>query len=109
MSNNFSISIIYDEIEQQEGAKGIWNSANQIIRKIGIVDIKKLTENLNDFCQQIGKVFQGVTTSVEDYELQSFELSVDITAKGEVRFIGSLSSELKGGLKIVFTKQEPKK
>ena len=102
-ADNFSISIVYDEEEQEEGAKGPLST--KLVRKIGKLDTKRLAENLSDFCKQIGKTFENVTTKVKNYELQSFELSVDITAKGEVRFIGNIGGEIKGGLKLVFTKR----
>ena len=43
---------------------------------------------------------------MKDYDLHSIELAIDITAKGEVRLIGSLSTELTGGLKLVFIRQQ---
>jgi hypothetical protein len=40
-----------------------------------------------------------------DYELTHIELLVETTAKGEIRFIGGASAEIKGGIKIVFERQ----
>lgn len=100
------ILIIYDEAEQQEGIKGPLSTTRQMVKKLGRLDTDELANNLNSFCKQIGEIFDGVTTSVKNYELQSFELTVDVTAKGEIRFVGSVGGELKGGLKLVFIRQK---
>lgn len=100
------IQIIYDEVEQQEGIKGPLSTTKQMVKKIGRLDTEELASNLNSFCKQIGNIFEEVTTAVKNYELQSFELTVDVTAKGEIRFVGSVGGELKGELKLVFIRQK---
>lgn len=105
-SDRFNINIVYDELETYEGAKGIGSIAGQMVRKVGTLNTEELANNLSLFCQHIGQIFAGVTTTVKDYELHTFELVVEVSAKGEIRFIGSAASELKGGLKLVFTRQQ---
>lgn len=51
-------------------------------------------------------IFERVTTTIDRYELQSFEVALEVTAKGEIRFIGSAASEVKGGLKLVFARRD---
>ena len=103
-----SFSIVYDDIENNEGAKGLFSNSKQLTRKIGTLNADTLAKNFNDFCKQMENVFDNITESVKNYELQTVELSIDISAKGEVRFIGSLSSELKGGVKLTFSKKGEK-
>lgn len=107
MSENdeYDINIIYDEWETYDGAKGIWNSSKNLIRKAQKLNEKEFMNNLNNFCNVIGRVFQSVTTSAENYELDKFELTIDISAKGEIRLVGSASSELKGGIKLIFARK----
>lgn len=100
-----SVSIIYDENESNEGAKGLFSKSNQLTRKIGMLDTGTLAKNFNDFCLQMEFIFDNITASVRNYELQTVELSIDISAKGEVRFVGSISSELKGGVKLTFARK----
>ncbi|HKQ03740.1 MAG TPA: hypothetical protein VJ464_01310 [Blastocatellia bacterium] len=104
--DNYSISIIYDELETVSGSKGLGDVTGRIVKKIGTLDTATLASNLTAFCKQIGTTFEGVTTAIRDYELHGFELAIEVTAKGEIRFIGSATSELKGGLKLIFTKQK---
>jgi hypothetical protein len=104
----FSVAIIYDELEQEEGAKDLFGGSGKLVRKTDNLDTTKLADKLDSFCKSIGKAFEGVSTSVKDYELQSFEIAVEVTGKGEIRFIGSISSEIKGGIKLVFSRQGSK-
>jgi hypothetical protein len=101
-----SVLVVYEDYEQEEGAKGIWNTSVQAIRKVGILNTEELANNLRGFCKQMGEVFEGVTTAVKNYELKNVEIVVEITAKGEIKLIGSgMSSDIKGGIKLVFSKQ----
>lgn len=104
--NRSSICIVYNEVEMHDGSKGLGSMAGQIVRKVESLNTEELANNLASFCKSIGRVFDGVTTAVRDYELRSFELNVEVSAKGEIRFIGSAASEMKGGLKLVFTRQQ---
>jgi hypothetical protein len=40
------------------------------------------------------------------FQLESFEVTVEISAGGEIRMIGSVSTEIKGGLKLIFGPRE---
>jgi hypothetical protein len=53
----------------------------------------------------MGQVFDQATTSIPSYELASFEVTLEINAKGGVRLVGSASGEVKGGLKLTFRRQ----
>ena len=106
--SQFSVTIVYDELVQEEGAKDIFGSPGRLVRKVEAIDTIELAAKLDDFCKSIGKAFEGVSTAVKDYELQGFEIAVEVTGKGEIRFIGSISSELKGGIKLMFSRQQNK-
>src|SRR5438105_41841 len=104
--DDFSVSIVYDELEIVEGSKSLGGITGRIVKKIGTLDTQALASNLTEFCKQIGTTFDGVTTAIKDYELHGVELLVEVSAKGEIRFVGSAASELKGGLKLIFTRQQ---
>jgi hypothetical protein len=98
------IKVIYEEevITSEDGAKGIFASDNRITRRLSDLDLPQFTANLQAFCEQVSSVFEKVTTAIHHFELKTFELTLDVTAKGEVRFIGSAGTEIKGGLKVIF-------
>jgi hypothetical protein len=100
------VLVIYDDYELQQGAKNIWNTSIPTVRKLGVLDTAKLADNLKELCKHLGTVFDKVTTAVENYELQTVEVVIDITAKGEVKLLGSgVSGDMKGGIKLVFSRQ----
>jgi hypothetical protein len=101
-----AITVVYTEYEAEEGGKSLFGTAQRVVTKVGQLDVGDLASNLSAFCRQIGQVFEAVSTPARDYELQRFELVLEVTAKGEVRFVGSAGSELKGGLKLVFTRRD---
>jgi hypothetical protein len=73
--------------------------------KVGTVSSDVLAKNLQSFCEEIGEAFDGVSTAVKNYQLDSVEITVQVSASGEVRMIGGVSAELTGGLKLIFSRQ----
>ena len=107
-SENTQITIIYDELEQDDGAKSVFDKPSELVRRVGKLDSDKLAQNLNSFCQEIGRIFEGISTSINDYELDRFELVVEVTASGQIQFIGSVGGQVKGGLKLMFARHNAK-
>ena len=107
MNQPGSIQIIYEDtqLEGADGEKGLFSARVAQVRSVGELEVEHLAEKLRSFCATIGQAFQGATTTIQDFELQSFELNVDVTAKGEVRLIGALSTEFSGGLKLTFERK----
>jgi hypothetical protein len=64
-----------------------------------------LAKNLQSFCEEISEAFDGVTTAVKNYQLDSVEITVQVSATGEVRLVGGASAQLTGGLKLIFLRQ----
>lgn len=100
-----AFQVIYFEEESDEGVKGPLGAVRKRIQKIGILDFETFGINLRDFCGRVNLMLQNLGESVSDYNLSSFEISVDVTAKGEVRFIGSAGTDVKGGLKLIFQRK----
>lgn len=103
-----NIVIVYDEITTVEGEKGLGGITSKLVKKVGVLDTENLANNLSAFCKHIGQAFEGVSTTIKDYDLESVELAVEVTAKGEIWFMGSVSADAKGGLKLVFKRQAGK-
>ena len=97
-----SIPIVsYDEGAADQ-SKGIWEEARNQVRKVAAVSATELSAQLASFTTELSTVFNNICSKVGEYQLEAVEIMVEITAKGEVRLIGSASSGLKGGLKLVF-------
>ena len=101
-----SFEIVYVEEQLDEGAKGPLGAIRRRIEKVGVLDFASFGVNLRDFCARIGSTLESVGDSASPYRLDSFELTVEVTAKGEVRFVGSAATEIRGGLKLVFKRSK---
>jgi hypothetical protein len=100
------IPIVYLEgSERVDGEKGIFGAARQASARVGAVAAGELAEHLASVCRQLSSTFNAVQRSADAFDLDSFEVTLDITASGQVRLIGSVSSELHGGLKLTFTRR----
>ena len=99
------ITILSSEFEQQPGEKGIFDASRRWADKVGTVSSDVLAKNLQSFCEEIGEAFDGVSTAVKNYQLASVEITVQVSATGEVRMVGGASAQLTGGIKLTFSRQ----
>src|SRR3712207_3949376 len=99
------ITIVSSEFEHQPGEKGFFDAPQRLADKVGTVGSDVLAKNLQSFCEEIGEAFDGISTVVKNYQLDSVEISVQVSASGEVRLVGGASTQLTGGLKLVFSRQ----
>jgi len=99
------ITIISSEFEHQPGQKDFFD-ARRLADKVGTVSSDVLANNLQSFCEEIGEAFDGVSTVVKNYQLDSVEITVQVSATGEVRLVGGASVQLTGGLKLIFSRQD---
>jgi hypothetical protein len=99
------ITILSSEFEHQAGEKGILDASRRLADKVGTVSSDVLAKNLQSFCEEIGEAFDGVSTVVKNYQLDTFEITVQVSATGEVRLVGGASTQLTGGLKLIFSRQ----
>lgn len=70
--------------------------------RVTSVSVGTLSENVASLCEYVGQVFSMSQAAVGDLTLDAVEVTVEVTAKGEVRLIGAASAEVKGGLKLQF-------
>jgi hypothetical protein len=99
------ITIVSSEFEHQPGEKGFFDAPQRLADKVGTVSSDVLAKNLQSFCEEIGEAFDGISTVVKNYQLDSLEITVGVTTAGEVRLVGGVSAELTGGLKLIFSRQ----
>lgn len=96
-----TITIVYADTEP--GAKGL--SPRDVVTKIGSLDSAILSANLTAFCKRISGALTSAADVADGFRVDSFEITADITARGEVRMISSVSGEIHGGIKLIFTRQ----
>ena len=107
MEQNTSIEVIYDDAERTDlpGEKGFFSARISQIKRVGELDVDHFSEVLKRFCATMGTALRGVTTSIEDFELKHFEITAAVTAKGEIRLIGAVGTEVSGGIKLTFDRK----
>ncbi len=101
----FEVGIVYLDYEATAGEKGIGTTVRRAALKLGVLDTTRLAETLSAFSHELGAVFDEVATEISRYELETVEVTVEVTARGEVRLIGSAGAEVTGGLKLVFSRR----
>ncbi|MCA2215449.1 Pepco domain-containing protein [Jidongwangia harbinensis] len=95
------IPIVYVD-ERVDGEKGLFSAAQAAATKVGAVSVGELSGNLRAMCGRLGEMFAATRELSGEFELDEFEVILELTAKGEVRLIGSASTEVKGGVKLIF-------
>lgn len=124
---NDGIWIVTDEVPQisiPDGAKGGSNNTRswgeETIRDStgskGVADAVKvsaqtLEQNMTHFLKVVGSLFSQAQQQAKvnsKMQLDEIELSVEISADGEVKLIGSgVKAGSKGAIKLKFKRQEP--
>jgi hypothetical protein len=84
-----------------DGQKGLFSAVKDASARIVTIDAGQLALNIGAVCDQLAGVLSAARTS-GGFELDCFEVTLELTAKGEVRLIGSASSEVRGGVKLQF-------
>ena len=108
MQNNAelgSISVIYTDQNNNEGAKGFGSNIEEVVRKVGELSVTTIGENLRRLCEATGSLLQHTTLSDLPYILDEVELTVEVAGSGEVRLVGSVGAELSGGIKLTFKRR----
>ncbi|HSU17447.1 Pepco domain-containing protein [Longimicrobium sp.] len=111
MSNELArIMIITSAQELHTGSdtRGVLSQAQRLATTIGIASPDVLAQNLVAFCGSIGAVLTRIEDFGSNFILDQVELQIEVTAKGEIRLIGSASTELAGGVKLLFRRNERK-
>jgi hypothetical protein len=96
------IDVWVRDVDVAEGAKA-WG-VSSIVDKLVSLDTKEMVNSLKEFSAAISASLSGTADRISDFALNSLEFTVELTAKGEVRLIAAASTELKGGIKLVFSR-----
>jgi len=93
-----SIKLRYADDEQPEGEKGFFGASRQIVMRTADVTPSVLSENLSAFCDQMATLVEGSAAPRKPraFALESFEVTIEVSAGGEIRMIGSVNTEIRG-------------
>jgi hypothetical protein len=89
-----------------DGEKAVFGRARDAAARVSSVGAAQLAANMTRLCRQVGAVFAQASTVADDLELKSVEVTVEVTAGGELRLVGAVSTQVTGGLKLVFTRPD---
>lgn len=104
-SDKESIALIYRDESVEVGAKGLGERFAKAAEKVGTLSTETISNNMVRFCQSVSKALQGVELTDLPYQLDSVELTVELTGSGDVRLIGGIGAELSGGVKLKFRRR----
>jgi len=102
-SDNTKIDVLVREADDVEGTKA-WGTP-RVLEKFVTLDTTTIIERLSQFSSVISHNLSEVGAALPGFSLDSLELTVELTGKGEVRLIAAASAELKGGIKLVFARR----
>ncbi|MEH1924017.1 Pepco domain-containing protein [Nostoc sp.] len=92
-----------DETRDSTGSKGVADAVK--------VSAQTLEQNMTHFLKVVGSLFSQAEQQAKvnsKMQLDEIELSVEISADGEVKLIGSgVKAGSKGAIKLKFKRQEP--
>lgn len=98
---NALIPIVYTD-DRPDGEKGLFSAARTLSSRVGAISSGDLAANLSSVCARLAEVFQSAQRATGGFALDEFEVTLELSAGGEVRLVGSASAEFRGGIKLVF-------
>ncbi|WP_400767215.1 hypothetical protein [Methylosinus sporium] len=102
---DLEFEIVVSDPEKNPGEKSLFDRTVRGAPPI-IASASDVTKNINTFCQAFVGGIEGAVGALTKYQLDKIEINVELNAKGEVRLIASASTELKGGIKLIFIRKE---
>lgn len=100
-----AVPVVTVEYGAEEGEKSFLSRTRTAVTRVTRISSDTLAQNVATLCQYVGGVFDQASTASDTLELTSLEVHVQITAKGEVQLVGALSTEVNGGMKLIFQRR----
>ena len=97
------IELVYADRGLDPDAK-VFGRSDPVIR-VADISTDRLADSVARLSRTMDQVFERIRSSNGPYELDSFEVSAEVTGSGEVRLIGSVGLEVTGGLRLTFKKK----
>ncbi|MFC1399701.1 MULTISPECIES: hypothetical protein [Streptacidiphilus] len=105
MTDPTQLPVITVEFDAEEGEKSVFSRTRAAVTQVTRISSDTLALSVAHLCQYVGKVFEQASTASDALELTGLEVQVQVTAKGEVRLVGATSTEISGGMKLIFQKK----
>jgi hypothetical protein len=99
------LSIVVTDDTDSKGGKGFFSNAENLLKKVEKVNPEQLKESMSNFVQTISKIFKEIQPTAAGITLDEIEISIEMTAKGEIRLIASGGMETKGAIKLTFKRR----
>lgn len=87
--------------KEPDGVKGLFDvqtGSSKIVR----TTVDQLSDSFRKFSEDFSAGIESIEKLPKQFELDTIELNIEITGKGEFRIIAVVSAEAKGGIKLVF-------
>lgn len=103
IARQYDIKAYQDQHLQSKGeASFLSKEQNKVAMIVGEVPLNTLTQSLSAFTVEMDKILGDAQSESKKYILEEIEVSVDISASGSIRLIGSVEAGASGGLKLTF-------
>jgi len=93
-------------VASESVTRGYGDKLRDRLVEVTEINVTQLSTNVNIFVSQIGDILQNTPSKVGNLQLSEIEVSVEITASGQVVLLG-VGGEVgvTGGLKFVFKRE----
>lgn len=106
MSADNSIEFVYEDRDVDPDGK-VFGGTDPVLR-IAEVSAERLADSVARLGETMDIVLDRVRTARGDYELESLEVSAELTGSGEVRLIAATSLAATGAIRLTFKKKDQK-
>lgn len=95
------IEIVYND--RDPDAKNLGSGS---LLRVGRLDTASLKRNLTTLCSHVIDLLEQEPSPRSGFVLDKFTVAVEVTAGGEVRLVGAVNSQVRGGLTIEFRRSK---
>lgn len=105
MAAEKSLQVLYADRSDDPDSK-FFGSGRSVVTRIGEIQPATLATNLSQVCAALEGVLDEVQSRDSGFRLSSFQVTVELTGSGEVRLVGAVSVEVKGGITLTFDRRD---
>ena len=107
MAEEIKVIGLAESGKQNIQAKRLGDSSKmqQWALEMGNVGAEALAEQLTGFYETITGVLENITCKASNYELTEIEISVVLSAEGQIKLLGAVGAGIDGGITMKFAKK----
>jgi len=65
------------------------------------------SQKLGEFCDSFAKGIDPVNSRLSHYMLDTIEMHIELTSKGEIRLVAAANADVRGAIKLTFRARRP--